>query len=159
MISTSTKSLKRGRPPTGKAQSPAERMRRYRAGRRSAGFRAVTRYEPRPRTRLSVGELDARVIAARDLALHCLAAKKIDVDRALLAKVRARLEYWSRNHKQERAPAVLSEWAAVLSKPWAAIALFITDPACEAGRLRRFSPFAVVLSSRERERVFSAFEA
>jgi hypothetical protein len=158
MISTSTRSLKRGRPPTGDAQSPAERMRRYRARRRAAGFRAVTRYEPRARARLSAGELDARVVAARELALHCLAAKTIDADRALLTKVRARLQYWSRNHKEERPPAVLREWDELLSKPWAAIALFITDPASEPARLRRLSPFTIVLNPRERKRVFSAFE-
>jgi hypothetical protein len=158
MISTSTRSLKRGRPPTGDAQSPAERMRRYRARRRAAGFRAVTRYEPRTRARLSAGELDARVIAARDLALHCLAATKIDADRALLTKARARLAYWIRNHKEEQPSAALYEWDEVLSKPWAAIALFITDPGYDAAKLRRSSPFAVVLNARERKRVFSAFK-
>jgi hypothetical protein len=132
-------------------------MRRYRARQRAAGLRAVTRYETPPRARLSAGEVDRRIIAARDLALHCLAAKKIAVDRTLLAKVRNRLEYWHRDYKEGPPPTVLCEWAEVLSRPWSAIALFITDPDREAARLRHFSPFAIVLSPRERKRVYSAF--
>src|SRR5688572_33313860 len=86
-----------GRSINGEAQSPAQRMRRYRARRRAAGFRLVARYEASPRTRLSASELDQRIIQARALALHCLAAKKIDEDRALLKRVRQRLDYWRRN--------------------------------------------------------------
>ncbi len=132
-------------------------MRRYRARQRAAGLHAVTRYEPPPRARLSAAELDARIIEARDLALHCLAAKKIDTDRALLIRVRRRLEYWRRNYKEAAPPAALNEWAQVLSRPWAAIALFITAPGREAARLRRLSPFDIVLSSRERQRIYSVF--
>jgi hypothetical protein len=117
----------------------------------------VTRYETPPRARLSAGEVDRRIIAARDLALHCLAAKKIDVDRTLLAKVRNRLEYWHRNYKEGPPPTVLCEWAEVLSRPWSAIALFITDPTRDAARLRRFSPFDIALTALERKRIYAAF--
>src|SRR5688572_31357173 len=86
-----------GRPITGEAQSPAQRMRRYRARRCAAGFRLVTRYEAPPRSRLTASELEQRIIQARALVLHCLAAKKIDEDRALLKRVRQRLDYWRRN--------------------------------------------------------------
>ncbi len=157
MTSAPTHPPKRGRPPTEEAQSPAERMRRYRARQRAAGLRAVTRYEPPLRARLSAAELDRRIIEARDLALHCFAAKKIAVDRTLLTKARRRLEYWRRNYKEEAPPTALHEWAQVLSRPWAAIALFITDPAREAARLRRFSPFAIVVTPHERKRIYSAF--
>ena len=156
MRSRSPAHAQRGRPPTGQAESAAERMRRYRARQRAAGLRAVTRYEPPPRARLAAGELDNRIIAARDLALHCLAAKKIDADRRLLTKVRRQLQYWLRSYKEEAASTVLCEWAEVLSRPWAAIARVITDPAHEAARLRRFSPFAIVLSAAERKRIHSA---
>src|SRR5687767_1693515 len=54
-----------GRPVTGEAQSPAQRMRRYRARKRAAGFRLVTRYETPPRTRLTASELDQLIIQAR----------------------------------------------------------------------------------------------
>jgi hypothetical protein len=146
MTSTFPKVRQRGRPPTGTAETAAERMRRYRARQRAAGLHAVTRYEPPPRARLSAGELDRRIIAARDLALHCVAAKKIDSDRTRLTKVRRRLEYRARNYTVEVPPTVLSDWAEVLSRPWSAIALFITDAGPEAARLRRSSPFEIVLS-------------
>ena len=146
-----------GRPITGEAQSPAQRMRRYRARRRAAGFRLVTRYEAPPRSRLTASELDQRIVQARALALHCLAAKKIDEDRALLKRVRQRLDYWRRNAATSEPLAKVDEWEEVLSRPWAAIAVFITDPGSEAAGLRRISPFDIVLSPPERRRVYAAF--
>src|SRR5688572_12189380 len=142
----STPHSKAGRPVTGEAQTAAERMRRYRSRQRAAGLRAVTRYEAPLPARLSPTELDRRIIDARSLAVHCLAAKKIDADRALLARVRQRLDYWRRNYGEEAPPAALDDWAEVLSKPWGAIALFMTDPKPDAARLRRTSPFDVVLT-------------
>jgi len=147
----------RGRPYAGDAQSPAARMRGYRRRKRAAGFQAVAFYEPPPRTLLTSTELDRRIIDARSLALHCLAAKKIDADQRLLTKVRQRLEYWRRNHGEEAPPRRLEEWDYILSKPWPAIAVFITDPAPGAARLRRASPFEIVLSPRDRKRVYAAF--
>ena len=154
---TSSSVAKRGRPPSGEAQSAAERMRRYRKRRKAAGLRLVARYEPPARVKLTATELDRRIIEARDLALHCLAAKKVDTDRTLLGKVRRRLEYWRRNYKEDAPPATLNDWAEVLSKPWGAIAVFITGGAPEAARLRHSSPFDIVLTARERKRVYSAF--
>jgi hypothetical protein len=132
-------------------------MRRYRARQRAAGLRAITRYEPPRRSRLSAHELESRIIEARDLALHCAAAKLIDANRALLTKVHRRLEYWRRNYKEERRPTILDDWAEMLSEPWGAIAFFITGRDHEATRLRRRSPFEVVLSPRQHKRIYSAF--
>ena len=155
MVSTSHPKV--GRPVTGEAQTAAERMRRYRSRQRAAGLRAITRYEASLPARLSPPELDRRIIDARSLALHCLAAKKIDANRALLTRVRQRLDYWRRNYGQEAPPAVLDAWAEVLSKPWGAIALLITDSKPDAARLRRTSPFDIVLTERERKRIYTAF--
>ena len=148
---------KRGRPRSGEAQSPAERMRRYRRRQKAAGLRLVARYEQPARIKLTTTELDRRIIEARDLALHCLAAKKVDADRKLLGKVRRRLEYWLRNHKEDAPPAALNDWEDVLSKPWGAIAVFITGGDPGAARLRHLSPFDIVLTARERKRVYLAF--
>jgi hypothetical protein len=148
---------KRGRPPTGEAQTPAERMRRYRARQRAAGLRVVTRYEPPPRARLSAHDLESRIIDARALALHCAAAKMIESDRTRLTKVRRRLEYWRRNYKGEQPPAVLDDWAEILALPWTAIALFIIGWDHDAARLSRHSPFEVVLSARQLKRIYAAF--
>ena len=132
-------------------------MRRYRSRQRAAGLREVTRFESPPPVRLTSTELDRRIIDARSLALHCLAAKKIDADHALLTKVRQRLDYWRRNYLEDAPPAALDKWVEVLARPWGSIALFITDPKPDATRLRRTSPFDIVLTERERKRVYAAF--
>jgi hypothetical protein len=145
----------RGRPPTGSAQSAAQRMRRYRARLRAAGLRAVTRMEA-PVPALSGGALKHRIIEARSLAMHCLAAQKIMLDPALLDRVRRTLEDWRARYGKD-APRALEEWAVILRRPWPQIAAFITDPGERATRLRQSTPFAGVLDVRERQRVYAAF--
>lgn len=150
----------RGRPPTGRAQSGAERMRRYRARQRAAGFRAVIRYES-PVAGLTSGALRHRILEVRSLAMHCLMAQKIDRDPGLLAKVRKTLESWRARYGNERdsVPRALDEWQHILGEPWPAIAALITDPGERATRLRQSTPFAGVLSTAERERIYAAFRA
>ena len=145
----------RGRPPTGKAQSAAQRMRRYRARQRAAGLRAVTRMETPVRS-LSAGALKHRIIEARSLAMHCLAAQKIMLEPALLDRVRRTLDTWRARYGKD-APRALDEWAEILRRPWPQIAAFITEPGERATRLRQSTPFAGVLGARERERVYAAF--
>ncbi len=145
----------RGRPPTGHAQTAAERMRRYRARQRAAGLRVVTRLEAPVRT-LSGGALKHRIIEARSLAMHCLAAQKIEHDPALLDQVRRTLESWRLRYGVST-PRALDEWKTILRRPWPEIAAFITDPGERATRLRQSTPFAGVLNARERERVYAAF--
>jgi len=145
----------RGRPPTGSAQSPAERMRRYRARQRAAGLRPVTRMEA-PAPTLSSGALGHRIIEARSLAMHCLAAQKIMRDPALLDQVRRTLEAWRVRYGKDT-PRALDEWALILRRPWPQIAAFITDPGERATRLRQSTPFAGVLGARERARIYAAF--
>ena len=145
----------RGRPSTGSAQSSAERMRRYRERQRAAGLRAVTRMETPVRT-LSGGALKHRIIEARSLAMHCRAAQKIMLDPGLLDRVRDTLNSWRARYGNE-SPRALEEWALILRRPWPQIAAFITDPGERATRLRQSTPFAGVLSERERERIYAAF--
>ena len=148
---------RRGRPLTGRAQSAAERMRRYRARQRAAGLRAVTRLEA-PVRALSGGALKHRVIEARSLAMHCLAAQKIERDSELLNKVRQTLEAWRARYGEDM-PCALDEWQRILREPWPAIAALITDPGERATRLRQSTPFAGVLSVLERKRVYAAFRS
>ena len=145
----------RGRPPTGSAQSAAERMRSYRARQRAAGLRAVTRMEAPVRT-LSSGALGHRIIEARSLAMHCLAAQKIMRNPALLDQVRRTLDTWRARYGKDT-PRALEEWALILRRPWPQIAALITDAGERATRLRQSTPFAGVLGARERERVYAAF--
>lgn len=146
----------RGRPPTGDAQTAAERMRRYRQRQRDAGLRAVTRYEPPPRARLSSAQLEDRIIQARSLALHCLVARKVDKDRALLNKAKQRLDYWRRNF-DGKPPERLDEWAEIITWPWPALAAFLTDAGHRSTRLRQSSPFEILLTPGERTRIYAAF--
>jgi hypothetical protein len=156
-VSPDLKSTRRGRPPTGKAQSAAERMRRYRSRQRAAGIRAVVRMEGSAKG-LSAGALQHRVIDARSLAMHCLAATKIDRDRALLKKVRETLSRWRARYAGEIPPA-LEEWQIILDRPWPEIAALATDPGQGPTRLRQSSPLSSVLTAKERQRIYDAFRS
>lgn len=145
----------RGRPPTGRAQSPAQRMRRYRQRQRAAGLRPVTRMQT-PIASMSAGVLKHRIIEARSLAMHCMAAQKIMLEPALLDAVRRTLDSWRERYGKDT-PHALDEWAAILRRPWPQIAAFITDPGEQATRLRQSTPFAGVLGVGERKRIYAAF--
>lgn len=145
-----------GRPATGRAQTAAERMRRYRARLRAAGLRPVTRMQAVGVA--SEGRLKHRIIEARSLAMHCLAAQKIARQPKLLEQVRKTLDAWLSRYGKN-APRALEEWQVLLRRPWPEVAWFITDPGEGATRLRQSTPFAGVLSPGERERVYAAFRA
>ncbi len=147
-----------GRPPTGRAQSAAERMRRYRARRRAAGLRVATRWRPVASAAISPGVLKHRILEARSLAMHCLIARKIESDRRLLAAARRNLEKWITRYG-EGVPRALGECREILDRPWPEIAALITDADAPAVRLRQSSPFAGVLTPGERRRVYEAFRA
>ena len=147
-----------GRPPTGRAQSAAERMRRYRARQRAAGLRAATRWQSAAQAAVTPGLLKHRVAEARSLALHCLIALKIAADTGLLEIARGNLAEWAARYG-DTPPRALMEWRAVLARPWTEIAALITHPGEEATRLRQSSPFAGVLTAAERRRVYEAFGA
>ncbi len=153
--SSDAKVARRGRPPTGKAQSTAERMRRYRTRQRAAGMRPVSRLEA-PVSRLSPGALTHRILDARSLAMHCIAAAKIERDPQLLGKVQLILEGWLTRY-QGGAPSALKEWEDILQRSWPEISSLITDPGERATRMRQSSPFSTILSTRERERIYAAF--
>ncbi len=148
--------LRRGRPPTGRAQTAAERMRRYRARQRAAGLRVATRWRPVTSATLSPGLLKHRVIEARSLAMHCLAAQKISDDPRLLDAVRGTLAGW-RSRYGGSVPRALDEWQDILDRPWPEIAALITDPGESATRMRQSSPFAGMLTQSERRRIYEAF--
>lgn len=147
-----------GRPRTGHALPAAERMRRYRARQRAAGLRPATRWQPAAPTSISPGLLRHRLAEARSLALHCLIARKIGAEPALLGVARRNLEAWLARYG-DSPPRALEEWRAILRRPWREVAALITDPGDNAARLRQSSPFAGVLSAAERRRLYEAFGA
>lgn len=155
MVKKQSRSI-RGRPPTGSALTAAERMQRMRAKRKASGLKPVVSWVPE--TRHSVGYSSHRLLEVRSLAMHAVIARKIERDPALLGIALRNLERWS-GQRQERIPAWLKEWQALLKKPWPTIAAFITDSGERATRLRQSSPFAGVLSNEERWRIHEAFRA
>lgn len=132
-------------------------MRRYRARRRAAGLRAVTRLEA-PVHALSAGALKHRILDARSLTMHCLAAQKIERNRALLKAVKTTLNGWRTRYNDDIPPA-LEEWQRLLDRPWQEISAIITDPGERASRLRQSSPFSTILSPGERQRIYDAFRS
>ncbi len=149
---------RRGRPFTGRALSPAERMRRFRARQRAAGLLALTRWSAAPPGAISPGVLKHRIIEARSLGMHCLIASKIFGDPRLLGRARRNLEVWRARYGAQ-APKALDDWQQILDRPWPEIAAIITDPGERSTQLRQSSPFAGVLTARERRRVYEAFRA
>ena len=132
-------------------------MRRYRARQRAAGLRPITRYES-PAQVLPAGALKHRIIEARSLAMHCLMAQKIAHDPKLLDRVRQTLETWRARYSDD-VPRALDEWQRILREPWPVIAALLTDPGERATRLRQSTPFAGLLTVRERARVYAAFRS
>ena len=145
-----------GRPPTGRALTAAERMRRYRVRQRAAGLRAATRWQSAATAPLTPGLLKHRIIEARSLAMHCLIARKIEAEPALLDIARRNIESWRVRYGNEP-PHALEEWREILARPWPEVAAVITDPGERGARLRQSSPFAGVLTQVERRRIYEAF--
>jgi hypothetical protein len=148
------KSTTRGRPKTGRAMTAAERMRRMRVRRKSAGLKEVIAWmpsEPIAERRHSTH----RLLEARSLAMHALIAGKLARDPSLLSKPRQNLENWSA--RWQHPPRWVHEWRQILGLPWQQIAALIAEPSERAARLRQSSPFAGVLTPEERLRIYDAF--
>jgi hypothetical protein len=147
---------RRGRPPSGKALSAAERMQRMRARRKAQGLKPVTQWvvDGFPLTQYS----DHRRLDMRSLAMHTLIARKIARNPELLDVALDNLKRW-RKRWGRGTPDWHIEWQTILQRPWREIAALITDSGALATRLRQSSPFAGVLSPAERKRIYDAFRA
>lgn len=85
---------------------------------------------------------------ARSLELHRVVAERLRADPALLEAARQRVGTWIRDGTVARRWA--EAWAEVLDRPLPEIVAFLVDPGQHARALRQSSPFAGVLSPRER---------
>jgi hypothetical protein len=151
-----TRQKARGRPRTGAAVPAAERMRRYRARQKAAGLKAVASWAPRADAQAPGVFSSHRVLEARSLALHCLIAQKIMADPSLIDIARRNVAAW-RKKVVGAEPLYLAEWQRILARPWPQVAGLITEQSENATRLRQSSPFAGVLSTAERRRIYDAF--
>jgi len=129
-------------------------MRRMRAKRKAAGLKPFVSWlekVPAPATYSS-----HRILDARSLAMHVVAAEKIERDPSLFNIPKRNLERWTAR-SGDSPPAWLTEWRQILRKPWPVVAALITELSENATRLRQSSPFAGVLNPVERRRIYEAF--
>lgn len=135
--------------------SAAERMRRMRERRRAIGLKPMVTWVTREGI-VRMPPLDLRLIEARALALHVLAARKIDDDPELLEIARRNLADWEERGSGASGLAI-RDWRKLLARPWPEIASLMTEQSETAVRLRQTTPFMGVLSPRERQRLYAAF--
>jgi len=148
---------RRGRPTKGDAVPASERMRQMRARRKAAGLKTVSTWVPA--TPVATATYSPhRVLEARSLAMHAVIAQKIQRDPRLLEIARNNIKRWE-TRSQGQVPSWLKEWKTILDRPWPQIAALLTEQSDNAVRLRQSTPFAGVLTSNERRRIYEAFRA
>lgn len=114
---------------------------------RSVGLEAVVDFVP-PLTREE----------RRSLALHRAIARRLEEAPApTVRRARRTLERMSRQHPGAR--PLLSRWRAILERPLVEILEVLIDPRASARELRHVTPFAGILTARERASVYRRFAA
>jgi transcriptional regulator with XRE-family HTH domain len=94
----------------------------------------------------------------RSLALHAAIAEHLRAEPdAVLARARASVAHMHALHPGAR--PLLDEWTVLLRRPLSALLPLLSDPSPWARELRHVTPFAGVLSARERTAVYRAFAA
>jgi hypothetical protein len=131
-------------------------MRRFRARNRAAGLREVRRWASASVSG-AVSYSDHRLHDIRSLALHALVAKKLAKDTRLIGVAKRNLARWKKGRPNPL--GYLAEWEQLLSRPIPEVLDVLTAMNERATRLRQSSPFAGVLSPKERKRLFDAFRA
>ncbi len=101
---------------------------------------------------------DHRLIDERSLAFHSLIAEKLRVAPVLVGHAQENIIRWQRDCS-ERARPTLLEWQALLEGPLDDLLSVLTSPDERATRLRQSSPFAGLLSSKERMTIIREFQA
>lgn len=130
-------------------------MRAYRARKAALGLKHVSQWvADAPADALSFST--HRLLDARSLALHCVIARRISANPALVKIARDNLRRW-RQRQPGTAPRYLDEWEEILAEPLPEIVAFITSFSDRAVQLRQSSPFAGVLTGEERNRIYDAF--
>jgi len=92
----------------------------------------------------------------RSLALHAAIADHLAKNPSEIV-ARARCAVERMREANPHAKALLREWSVLLERPLSALLPVLTDPAPWARELRHVTPFAGVLSARERANVYREF--
>ena len=90
--------------------------------------------------------------------MHVVIAQKIDRDPSLLEVAHRNLQHWA-EQRQGKLPPALSEWQALLARPWPEVSALLCEQSERAIRLRQSTPFAGVLKPTERRRIHDAIRA
>lgn len=88
--------------------------------------------------------------------MHVRIVQKIDRDPGLLDIAHRNLARWTEQRDLEP-PAWLKEWQRILRQPWPRIAAVMTEQSETACRLRQSTPFAGILMTEERRKIYEAF--
>jgi hypothetical protein len=88
--------------------------------------------------------------------MHCLVARKLLANPALIAQARSTLARW-RAQTEAPVPSYFIEWGRILESGPEEIAAFLVSMREDATRLRQSSPFTNLLTPEERARIFEAF--
>lgn len=92
-----------------------------------------------------------RRIEQRILAQHQIVAQQLRANPDnVLAHARANLARWKAKYEDEAQPAYLHEWETLLAGPLNRVEEVLTADSEDAKRLRSSSPFAGVVTPRER---------
>lgn len=114
---------------------------------RSVGLEAVVDFVP-PLTRED----------RRSLALHRAIAERLEeAPEPTLRRARRTLERMNRQHPAAR--PLLSRWRRILERPVEEVLEVLVDPRPSARELRHVTPFAGILTARERALVYRRFAA
>ena len=89
--------------------------------------------------------------------MHVMHVEKINRDPGLLAIVHHNFDQWQDRERVTPGYAVRL-WRATLRLPWPQIAALLTEQSERGIQLRSVAPFFGVLSARERQRIFAAFQ-
>ena len=111
---------------------------------------------PQPRDRVS----DHIRIEERSIALHRAIADRIRTNPKLMEKAIENLQKYLDQFAQENrtAPKSLTEWQDILTnRPGEDVLAFLVSSCESASRLRQSSPFAGILTPKERWRIYEAY--
>lgn len=96
-----------------------------------------------------------RRIDLRSLAMHRLIAEKLREDPSVLDVARANLDRWDATSGNSR--PYFQRWREILARPADEIAELIVRDDEQMTAMRQTSPFAGVLTPKERWRIYDAF--
>jgi hypothetical protein len=96
-------------------------------------------------------------VEERSLALHRAVAERLREQPEQVTLARQRVASWQRERAVSDAYA--RAWSEALDGPWESLLALLTDAGPAATALRQVSPFAGILSPRERWRILEDWSA